>query len=453
MKARKVLFLFIFSLHILTSCKGNQSASAITETVEAGTEIKGAVAVPQSGMLFLWSTYGKQVNKLDSVQVVAGKFSFGKKSLPTGVYMIGINENNMCPVIINEKDALCEIGFKTGKLETSGYAISSKENAGWFAYMPQETTLLRAIKDAKSAAYKTPDNKALFDEQAQKKEKELLDLQNSLIAAYPSTYFSKLLQWKQEPDKNDFEQYWNNIDFKDESITRSKVLSERIESFMRTHSKGEESGFIQCVDAVATKAKANDAVLEFVLSQMLTGFYESGMENMCSYIIDLYINGDACGDADLTQAIKNTAEGITKLAIGNVPPNFNMMGIDGKQVNLYSTVSVKKYTLVMFWSSWCEHCKTEAPQVTTAYNLWKEKGFEIIGVSIDNNEQTWKDAVAERRFTFPNVCGMNQYKSAVAQDYRVTKTPTYFLLNEKKEIVLKPKSIKEVQSFLAGKLK
>jgi len=457
MKAKKVLFLILFSISILFSCKAGRTevecAHPTLDLPSNGLELRGTMAVPQSGKLYLWSTYGRQTQKIDSTQIQAGKFSFGVKQRQTGVYMIGINENNMCPIIINAKDVLCEIGFKTGKLEASLYEIDSKENEGWATYMPQEMVLVRAIKDAKAAAFKTPDKKALFDEQATKKESELLALQNKLIAEYPQTYFSKLLQWKQEPDKAKFDSYWNNIDFTDETIVRSKVLSERIESFMRTHSGGEESGFIKCVDAVATRAKVNDVVLEFALSQMLTGFYESGMENMCAYIIDHYINGDACGDADLTQTIKNTATGIQQLAIGNTPPNILMYDINGSAFNLYETAANKKYTLVMFWSSWCEHCKTEAPQVVSSYNLWKEKGFEIVAICIDNNEASWKSAVAERGFQFTNLCGMNQYKSAVAQDYRITKTPTYFLLNDKKEIVLKPKSIKEAQSYLAVKLK
>jgi len=449
----------VFSFNILISCKGNQSVAVSQEhepfpSAEiTGTDVRGTLTLPQSGALYIWSTYGKQVTKLDSTQVVTGKFRFKKRFYPTGIYMIGTNENNMCPIIIAEMDTVCEIGFKTGKLETSAYAISSRENEGWFNYLPQEVVLLRAIRDAKSAAYKAPDKKAHFEEQALKKEVELLNLQNALIVKYPSTYLAKMLRWKQTPDKNDFGKYWDNIDFTDESIVRNKVLSDRIESFMRTHSRGEESGFIQCVDAVANKAKSNDIVLEFVLSQMLTGFYESGMENICAYIIDFYINGDACGDADLTQTIKNTAEGISKLAIGNVPPNFKMTDTNGSEVNLYNIASSKRYTLVMFWSSWCEHCKMEASQVVSSYNVWKDKGFEIIGVSIDSNEQTWRNALTERGFLFPNVCGMNQYRSPVAEDYRITKTPTYFLIDDKKEIVLKPKSIKEAQTYLASKLK
>ena len=58
-----------------------------------------------------------------------------------------------------------------------------------------------------------------------------------------------------------------------------------------------------------------------------------------------------------------------------------------------------------------------------------------------------------RVFTFPNVCGMKDYQSVAAKDYHVTKTPTFFLLDTNKKIVLKPKSIREVQTYLSGNLK
>jgi thioredoxin-related protein len=61
--------------------------------------------------------------------------------------------------------------------------------------------------------------------------------------------------------------------------------------------------------------------------------------------------------------------------------------------------------------------------------------------------------VNDRRFTFPNVCGMKQWESPVAKDYRVTKTPAFFLLDNTGKIVLKPKGIREVQAFLAKNIK
>jgi thiol-disulfide isomerase/thioredoxin len=108
---------------------------------------------------------------------------------------------------------------------------------------------------------------------------------------------------------------------------------------------------------------------------------------------------------------------------------------------------------VLFWSSYCEHCKGEAPEVKACYDAWSKKGFEILGVSIDRSPDAWKAALIERGFTFPNVCGMKDFQSPVAKDYRITRTPAFYLLNAKGEIVLKPKSIREVQGYLAKNLK
>ncbi len=430
------------------------TTDVVTEAPATGmVELKGQLLNPQSGKIFLWETRGKNTNKIDSTGIAAGAFSFGKKEYETGIYMLGLNENNMCPVIINPNEKVCEVGFKGGMLEQSMYAINSKENEGWAKYLSQEPTLLKAIKDARVSAYKATTMKGQFEQQAALKEQELVTLQKSLIAEYPNTHLSKILTWKQEPNKTEIAKYWDNIDFKDESIIRSKVLSDRIESFMRTFSKGEESGFINCIATVADKAKVNDKVLEFSLNQMLVGFYESGLENMCTFIIDNYINGDACGDADLSNVIKSTAESIASLGIGKTPPNFVMTTNTGVNVDLYKIAEAKKYTLVMFWSSWCEHCKGEAPEVKASYDQWSAKGFEIIGVSIDRSKMPWEAAIKERGFTFPNVCGMKEYQSPVAKDYRITKTPTFFLLDSNKKIVLKPKGIREVQTYLAANLK
>ncbi len=416
-------------------------------------ELKGQLTNPKMGKLFLWETHGKTTNKIDSTNLNTGAFSFAKKEYEQGVYMVGVNENNMCPIILNPSEAMCEIGFKGALLEQTLYAINSKENEGWAKYIAQEPTLLKAIKDARVAAHKATTMKVQMEEQTKLKEAELLTLQSNLIKEYPNTHLSKLLTWKQEPSKTEIDKYWNNIDFSDESLVRCKVLTDRIESFMRTFSKGTESGFINCIATVAEKAKANDRVLEFALNQMLVGFYESGMDNICTFIIDNYVNGEACGDADLSNVIKSTAEGISNLGVGKTPPNFTLNSNTNTVVDLYKTATTNSYTLVMFWSSWCEHCIGEAPEVVKCYSQWKTKGFETVGVSIDSNKASWEAAIKARGFTFPNVCGMKEYQSPVAKEYRVTKTPTFFLLDKDKKIVLKPKGIREVQTFLATHLK
>ncbi len=448
----KYLVLFALALwsHV---CAGSESDSLQRPAIKGIMNVSGSLLAQKSGKIFIWESFGRNVVKLDSALLNNGQFAFPNREYELGIYMVGMNENNMCPVIINPAEKEVSLQFAAAKLETAMSSTNSRENQGWAIYMQQEPGLLKAIKDAKVGAAKNPEKKSEFEKQLAVKEKELLNLQNKIIADYPGTQLAKLMGWKQEPNRIDIRKYWDNVDFGDVSITRSRVLSDRIESFMRLFSKGSDSGFYSCIEVVVDRAKANDAVLEFALNQMLVGFYESNMETVCMYIIDNYINGDACGDADLSSVVKNTAESIQRLSIGHTPPNILLNDVAGQPVDLFALASKKKYTLVLFWSSYCEHCKGEAPEVKSCYDTWSKKGFEILGVSIDRNTEAWKAALSERGFTFPNVCGLKDFQSPVAKDYRVTRTPAFYLLNSKGEIVLKPKSIREVQGFLAKNLK
>jgi peroxiredoxin len=419
---------------------------------KATVHLMGTLPPAMKGTFYLWETNGKNTELIDSTTIANGAFDFASQELESGIYMVGLNANNMAPVIISTQEPEINLQFKASKLE-GNLTTTSKENEGWIKYNAQEPAILKAIKDAKVGAHKNPGMKGQFDQQAAQKEKELAELQHRMIAEYPNTFLAKIMTWKQEPNKTELTKYFDNIDFSDESVVHTKVMSDRIETFMRTFSKGEESGFINCISHVAEKTKVNDRVLEFSLNQMLVGFYESNMENICMYIIDNYINGESCGDSDLTNVIKTTATSIKNLSVGNTPPNIQLTTNSGSKFDLYKTATANKYTLVMFWSSWCEHCKGEAPEVKACYDQWKTKGFEIVGVSLDKNKQAWTAAITERGFTFPQICGMNEYQSPVAKDYRVSKTPTFYLLDANQKIVLKPKGIREVQTYLAANLK
>jgi len=401
--------------------------------------------------MYLYSTYGRTNTKIDSSDIREGAFRFRPQSLDMGFYMLGPAENNLVPVILNPSEPEVTLVVRGMRMDGSCGAVKSPENLGWFTYYPQENSLLKQIRDARASARKSTVS-AEYEKQAALKESELLALQGQMINDNPGTYFAKILTWKQEPQKTDKTKYWDNIDFTDESLIHSLVLSDRIQNFMRSFSRGEESGFIDCIAQIADKAKVNDVVLEFALNQMLVGFYESGMETICTYIIDNYIHGDACGDANLSNIIQGTAESIVRLSVGKTPPNLFGKGFDGKNVDLNKLRVQNNYTLVLFWSSWCEHCQGEAIEVVSCYNQWHSKGFEILGYSVDNNEAAWRTALTERSFTFPNICGYNTWDSKGAKDYRITKTPGYFVLDKDGMIVLKPKSIREVQTFLKSNL-
>ncbi|MEY3399231.1 MAG: hypothetical protein RL220_1825 [Bacteroidota bacterium] len=420
---------------------------------EGNVQVSGNLQGGGIVKMYLYETEGRQNIAIDSTNVTNNSFTFKSRKLGSGVYTIGPNENNVAPFIISGKESNVQLAIRGTRMEGALSSAGSKENEAFFAYMPQEAALNKQIKDNYVAGGKNKAMKAKYDAAAREKEDELARLQGQMIRQYPGTFFAKLLTWKQEPNRSEIGKYWDNADFTDKSIIHSMVLPDRIQNFMRWFSGGKEDGYYNCVDLVVEKAKANEDVLEFALYNMLDGFYSSGMENVSLYISDNFIFGDACGDVELSNVLKSRAEGIKNLRIGNVPPNINLRTIDGGTFDLYSTCGKNKYTLVFFWSSWCEHCKGEAPEFKALYDNYKSKGFEIIGVSVDTNKAAWEAAVQERGFTFPQVCGYKQWESPVAKDYKVTKTPTLFLLDKDKKIVLKPKSARETQAFLSQNLK
>ena len=85
----------------------------------------------------------------------------------------------------------------------------------------------------------------------------------------------------------------------------------------------------------------------------------------------------------------------------------------------------KRYVLVDFWASWCGPCRREIPNVKRQYELYKDKGFEVISISIDKNETAWKKAVEEEKLLWPNFID----KSNVAKTYSVRSVPSMFLID------------------------
>ena len=116
-------------------------------------QVKGTM--PSPAMLYLYEMEGRTNVKIDSVNSQGGKFDFGTNNLESGLYNIGINDQNMVQVILNPSEPVVEINFRTLKLDNAPIAVNSKENEAWFRFHPQETVLLKQIKDNIVAQHKS----------------------------------------------------------------------------------------------------------------------------------------------------------------------------------------------------------------------------------------------------------------------------------------------------------
>lgn len=410
----------------------------------------GSIRVPMPGKkIYLYETEGKNHFAADSVAINGTEFDFGTREMHRGFYMLGMGNdpNNMMAVIINPDEPEIDIDFTSNRLNMNPASSNSNENKGWFQYYRQEQVLDREIKGLRRQR-SSSSFKDRIDQQIAEKEQELKQTQIDFIKRFPDTFLAKYLTWKNPPFPGEKGRYWEDIDFNDESITRTPAMADRIQDFMRKHSGGQESGFFNCIDLVKTKSEVNNVVLEHALYTMMDGFYQSSMEDISMYILDNYVLDGDCS-ADLSDVIKQRAQGIINLQIGNTPPDFTIESWDGKTVNLMKEVKSNEYTLVMFWASWCHKCEQEIPVLKNVYSTYKSRGFGVVGVSVDNQKPAFVKAVEENELEWPNVCQYMMWDSPVAKDYRVTATPALFLLNKEGQIVDKPKRIFQVEQFLS----
>ena len=122
-------------------------------------------------------------------------------------------------------------------------------------------------------------------------------------------------------------------------------------------------------------------------------------------------------------------------AIGQPAPEFSGPTPNG---DLLALNDVKgKVTLIDFWAGWCKPCRMENPNIVSVYEKYKDKGLEVVGVSLDRQRDQWLNAIQEDNLQWNHVSNVQYFQDPIARLYQVNAIPAAFLLDENGVIVAK----------------
>jgi len=151
------------------------------------------------------------------------------------------------------------------------------------------------------------------------------------------------------------------------------------------------------------------------------------------------------------KAANKKADAVKGTMVGYKANNFTQNSPEGKPIKLSDFKG--QYVLVDFWASWCKPCRMENPNVVSAYNRFKSKGFTVLGISMDTNKDLWTAAIKADNLTWQHVSDLKGWGNEVGILYGVKGIPQNFLIDKEGKIVAKNLRGAELDEKLAEILK
>jgi thiol-disulfide isomerase/thioredoxin len=429
-----------------------------------------------AGELVRFGTFqGIQSRTLDSVKVgQSGNFSFSFKPDKPAIGYLITAENKPYFLILDKNE---RIRLQGGHLSYSESVqiLEGQQNQAFATYAVQHPRREQALSawgylekiytlDSLFAVQSVP-TMAIQSEKVRIKQED----QAYLEALNPSWYVRWYLPMRRlVSDVSTIAQYrteeipatitaFRTLDYTDERLYRSGLLKDAIEShfwLLENSGRSLDSVYLEMkvsIDSMMLFLVKNESRLNEVTDYLFDLLERHSLFQASEYLALKVLNESSC---TLNSDLAKQLETYRAMKKGNVAPDISFdKNLKSALVPLPKKLSDLQctYTLIVFGASWCETCKQEVPKIASLYPKWKAKGLEVVFISLDETKEAFEQFVTP--FPFTSYCDYGKWNSKVAADYYVFGTPTMFLLDPKRSIVLRPNSIPQMDAWVDWYLK
>ncbi len=372
-------------------------------------------------------------------------FNININGLEKGYYFIGMNPQNIIPLILGEESPV-HLSGDCATFSSNLVISGSADNKAW-SELNQRLNRMAQENNQYMQYFRSfpPD---MVDPSIQKKMKDMdntkLHILDSLKKTNPflanvvglKTYLSfqyNHLEGEEEPEYF-ARTYFKYADLKNKDFQKIHFVMEQAQQYANTLTmlglSAEEQ--IKYASRLLDGLDSQSNTYAMLLVGLATGFM--GKNDDCfNHFSTLYLKDYALVNPNLSQQLQSTMDRIKPTLIGQPALDFKLTTPDGKEVSLSDYKG--KVVMVDFWASWCKPCRKENPNVVRIYNRFKNEGFEILGVSLDQQKESWVNAIEMDKLTWTHVSDLAGWGSSAAKLYGVTGIPYTLIVGKDGKIL------------------
>ncbi len=228
--------------------------------------------------------------------------------------------------------------------------------------------------------------------------------------------------------------YFQFVDWKDADYNYMPWVFEQMKSYSQTLSSVGFPDAIQkdFMDKMLAQIPDNSRTYMLAFGGIINGLQAAKSPLLGTYAkryLDKYQTTEPEAAAQVAKLLKSAGSFVA----GGEAPDFTMNDRDGKPVKLSDFRG--KVMLVDFWASWCGPCRKENPHVVELYHKYHDKGFDVLGVSLDKTKEPWLAAIEKDGLVWNHVSDLKGWTNSAAQLYGVTSIPHTVLVDREGKII------------------